>query len=58
MGVPHPPASNNPRMSAFPLGCSICRAENLKSVIGTEAYFGDMDEVKVVGDFDLENHYA
>ena len=57
LGVPHPPASNNPRMSAFPLGCSICRAENLKSCIG-EAQLRDMDEVKIVGDFDLDKHYA
>ena len=28
--IPHPPASNNFKKSAFPLGCSICRSEHLE----------------------------
>lgn len=29
LGVPHPPAHADPKKSTFPLGCGLCRAENL-----------------------------
>ena len=58
LGVPHPPPGHDHRISAFPLGCSICRAEKLKSCIGEVAQIRDITEVKVVGEFDLVNHVA
>ena len=30
LNVPHPPPSSDHKKSAFPLGCSICRAEHLE----------------------------
>ena len=30
LGLPHPPASFNPRQSVFPLGCGICRSEKVE----------------------------
>ena len=30
LGVAHPPAGNDHKKNAFPLGCSICRSENLE----------------------------
>ena len=29
LGVPHPPASKNVKMSTFPLGCGLCRSDRL-----------------------------
>ena len=31
LGVKHPPAGPDNKISAFPLGCSICRSENLEA---------------------------
>ena len=32
LGVPHPPAHNDPKKSSFPLGCGICRSERLEEL--------------------------
>ena len=32
----HPPASENPKLSRFPLGCSLCRSENLDQIVSND----------------------
>ena len=30
LGVPHPPNGNDHKVSVFPLGCGLCRSENIE----------------------------
>ena len=31
LGVPHPPANHNPKLSLYPLGCSLCKSSKPES---------------------------
>ena len=42
--VHHPPPGNDASKSAFPLGCSICRAEHLQKYDEAQALMRGMDE--------------
>ena len=44
LGVPHPPPCNDPKKSAYPLGCSLCRVKTNKNYQGTGLA---IEEVKV-----------
>ena len=48
LGVAHPPAGQDPAISAYPLGCGLCRAERMaaKKVDGVF-----MQEVKLTQNF-------
>ena len=40
--IPHPPASDDHRKSAFPLGCSICRSEHLEEYDAAQAAIAEL----------------
>ena len=50
--MPHPPPSDNVKISAMPLGCSACRADRINVFSVAE---GDNSEITQFGDMDFTN---
>ena len=47
LGVPHPPASEDPLKSMYPLGCSLCRVKTKGNYVGTNGAVAEVGIDKV-----------